>query len=69
MFKDYPEEIAAVIIEPIVGNSNFIRPMPDFLEGLRSICDKYSSLLIFDEVMTGFRVAGVQQQLVASSLI
>ena len=63
VFKDYPEEIAAVIIEPIVGNSNFIRPMPDFLEGLRSICDKYSSLLIFDEVMTGFRVAkgGVQQ--------
>jgi len=61
-FERYPEELAAVIVEPIVGNSGFIRPEPGFLEGLRELCDKFKSLLIFDEVMTGFRVAlgGVQ---------
>jgi glutamate-1-semialdehyde 2,1-aminomutase len=62
MFESYPSEIAAVIIEPIVGNSGFIRPEPGFLEGLQSLCQKFGALLIFDEVMTGFRVAlgGVQ---------
>ena len=57
LFAEAPRQIAAVIIEPIVGNSGFIRPNPGFLEGLRSICDQNGTLLIFDEVMTGFRVA------------
>jgi glutamate-1-semialdehyde 2,1-aminomutase len=62
MFDRYPDEVAALIIEPIVGNSGFIRPDPGFLEGLRSLCTRYGALLIFDEVMTGFRVGlkGVQ---------
>jgi glutamate-1-semialdehyde 2,1-aminomutase len=49
--------VAAVIVEPIVGNAGFIAPDPAFLPGLRSLCDRYESLLIFDEVMTGFRIA------------
>jgi len=57
LFKKYPSEIAAVIVEPVAGNVNCIPPIPSFLEGLRSLCDEYESLLIFDEVMTGFRVA------------
>lgn len=62
MFERYPDEIGALIVEPIVGNSGFIRPEEGFLEGLRTLCDKFGALLIFDEVMTGFRVAlgGVQ---------
>ncbi len=50
-------EIAAIIVEPVAGNMNCIPPVPGFLEGLRSVCDEYGSVLIFDEVMTGFRVA------------
>ncbi len=57
LFDQYADDIAAIIIEPIAGNMNFIRPKSGFLEGLRSICDHHNSLLIFDEVMTGFRVA------------
>jgi glutamate-1-semialdehyde 2,1-aminomutase len=49
-------DIACVIIEPIAGNMNLIMPRPGFLEGLRALCDRYGALLIFDEVMTGFRV-------------
>jgi glutamate-1-semialdehyde 2,1-aminomutase len=49
--------IAAIIVEPIVGNSGFIPPDPGFLEGLRSLADRTGALLIFDEVMTGFRIA------------
>ena len=49
--------IAAIIVEPIVGNSGFIPPDPGFLEGLRALADSASALLIFDEVMTGFRIA------------
>jgi glutamate-1-semialdehyde 2,1-aminomutase len=49
--------VAAVIVEPVVGNSGFIAPDPAFLPGLRSLCDAHGALLIFDEVMTGFRVA------------
>jgi glutamate-1-semialdehyde 2,1-aminomutase len=49
--------IAAVIVEPIAGNMSLVPPAPGFLEGLRSLCDRHGSLLIFDEVMTGFRVA------------
>jgi glutamate-1-semialdehyde 2,1-aminomutase len=48
--------IAAVIVEPVAGNMSCVPPLPGFLEGLRRICDQYGSLLIFDEVMTGFRV-------------
>ena len=51
------DDIAAIIVEPIAGNMNCIPPVPGFLEGLRSLCDQHQSLLIFDEVMTGFRVA------------
>ncbi|OGV36392.1 MAG: glutamate-1-semialdehyde-2,1-aminomutase [Legionellales bacterium RIFCSPHIGHO2_12_FULL_35_11] len=57
IFRSSPDEIAAIIIEPIAGNMGLIKPSPGFLEGLRELCDNYKSLLIFDEVMTGFRVA------------
>ncbi|NNF50966.1 MAG: glutamate-1-semialdehyde 2,1-aminomutase [Gammaproteobacteria bacterium] len=57
IFERHGEDIAAVIIEPVAGNMNFVRPVPGFLEGLRSLCDQHGSVLIFDEVMTGFRVA------------
>jgi len=57
-------QIAAVIVEPVVGNAGFIQPQPGFLEGLRALCTKTGALLIFDEVMTGFRVSlgGAQQK-------
>ena len=51
------QEIAAVIVEPVAGNMNCIPPAPGFLAGLRELCDRDGSVLIFDEVMTGFRVA------------
>jgi len=57
LFKQYPNDIAAIIIEPVAGNMNCISPAPGFLEGLRALCDQYQAVLIFDEVMTGFRVA------------
>lgn len=57
LFTRYGEEIAAIIVEPVAGNMNCILPLPEFLPGLRKICDQYGSLLIIDEVMTGFRVA------------
>lgn len=57
VFAAYGNDIAAIIVEPIAANNNVIVPKPGFLSGLRSICDKYNSLLIFDEVITGFRVA------------
>src|SRR4051812_31770326 len=50
-------KVAAIIIEPVVGNSGFIAPDPAFLPGLRALADQYGALLIFDEVMTGFRIA------------
>lgn len=56
-FAAYPEQIAAVIVEPVAGNMSCILPVPGFLPGLRTLCDRYGALLIFDEVMTGFRVA------------
>jgi glutamate-1-semialdehyde 2,1-aminomutase len=60
-----PKQIAAIIIEPVVGNMGCVLPKPGFLEGLRTICDKQDILLIFDEVMTGFRLAkgGAQERL------
>lgn len=56
-FKQHPEDIACIIVEPVAGNMNCIPPVEGFLQGLRDICDQYGALLIFDEVMTGFRVA------------
>ncbi len=65
LFREHAESIAAVIVEPFVGNSGFISPEPDFHPALRDVCDQYGALLIFDEVMTGFRVAagGAQSRL------
>ncbi len=56
-FRQIGKEIACVIVEPVAGNMNCIPPVDGFLQGLRDICDEYGSVLIFDEVMTGFRVA------------
>jgi glutamate-1-semialdehyde 2,1-aminomutase len=63
-FEQHGEEIAAVIVEPYVGNMGLVLPLPDFLPALRAACTRYGSVLIFDEVMTGFRVApgGVQER-------
>lgn len=57
-------EVAAVIVEPVAGNMGCIPPMPDFLEGLRNLCDEHDVVLIFDEVMTGFRLSrgGAQER-------
>jgi len=62
-FAEAGEQIACIIVEPVAGNMNCIPPVPGFLEGLREICDQHGTVLIFDEVMTGFRVAlgGAQQ--------
>jgi len=62
VFRARGDEIAAIIVEPVAGNMNLIRPKPGFLEGLRALCTQYGAVLIFDEVMTGFRVGpqGVQ---------
>lgn len=56
LFEQVGHEIACVVVEPIAGNMNMVLPKQGFLEGLRELCDHYKSLLIFDEVMTGFRV-------------
>lgn len=56
-FTECGDQIACIIVEPIAGNMNMVPPEPGFLEALRSACDQYESILIFDEVMTGFRVA------------
>jgi len=62
VFEANRDEIAAIIVEPIPGNMNLVMPTAGFLEGLRSLCDRHGAVLIFDEVMTGFRVhaQGVQ---------
>jgi glutamate-1-semialdehyde 2,1-aminomutase len=57
IFAEYSDQIACIIVEPVAGNMNCIPPVEGFLEGLREVCDQYKSVLIFDEVMTGFRVA------------
>src|SRR3990167_9214668 len=57
LFKKYGADIAAIIVEPVAGNMNCVLPKEGFLKGLRHICDQYESLLIYDEVITGFRVA------------
>ncbi|SME96994.1 glutamate-1-semialdehyde 2,1-aminomutase [Pseudobacteriovorax antillogorgiicola] len=56
LLNENKEQVAAIIIEPIAGNANFIRPSQEFIQGLRKLCDEHQTLLIFDEVMTGFRV-------------
>lgn len=56
-FEQYPDDIACIIVEPVAGNMNCIPPVDGFLQGLRDVCDQYGAVLIFDEVMTGFRVA------------
>jgi len=63
LFDEVGADIAGVIVEPVVGNANCIPPEPGYLEHLRALCTKHGALLIFDEVMTGFRVAlgGAQQ--------
>src|SRR5699024_8387631 len=61
-FSEYADQIACIIVEPIAGNMNLIKPIPGFLETLREQCTKHGAVLIFDEVMTGFRAGpqGVQ---------
>ena len=61
-FEKYPDDIACIIVEPIAGNMNLVKPRDGFLEGLRELCTRHGAVLIFDEVMTGFRVGpqGVQ---------
>ncbi len=63
LFDRIGDRIAAVIVEPVAGNMNCVPPRPGFLETLRQVCDRHGAVLIFDEVMTGFRVAlgGAQQ--------
>ena len=72
LFEANEEAIAAVILEPVAGNMGCVLPAPGFLEGLRNLCDQHGALLIFDEVMTGFRLApgGAQERLgVAADIV
>src|SRR5579859_3584125 len=64
MFRTYPDDIAAVIVEPVAANMGVILPEPGFLEKLRELTQRYGAVLIFDEVITGFRVAlgGMQER-------
>lgn len=55
LFEQYPD-VAAIIVEPVAGNMNLVPPVPGFLEGLRALCNAHDALLIFDEVITGFRL-------------
>ncbi|HYC77516.1 MAG TPA: glutamate-1-semialdehyde 2,1-aminomutase [Planctomycetota bacterium] len=57
LFAAHGADVAAIIVEPVCGNVGLLRPAKGFLEGLRALCDRHGALLIFDEVMTGFRVA------------
>lgn len=63
LFAERGDSLACIIVEPIAGNMNFVEPLPGYLETLRELCTKHGTVLIFDEVMTGFRVAlgGAQQ--------
>ena len=73
LFRQFPEEIACVIVEPVAANMGVVPPKEGFLKGLRSLCDRYGALLVFDEVITGFRLCfggaqayfGVEADLVA----
>jgi glutamate-1-semialdehyde 2,1-aminomutase len=55
--RQHADRVAAIIVEPVIGNAGFIPPDPEFLPALRRLADEYGALLIFDEVMTGFRIA------------
>ena len=57
LMERHKHDMAAIIVEPVAGNMGFVLPKPGFLQGLRTLCDHYQALLIFDEVMTGFRIA------------
>lgn len=57
LFKNNPDAIAALILEPVVGNMGLVNPDTEFLKGIRTLCDRYGAVLIFDEVMTGFRLS------------
>lgn len=57
LFQTYPDDIAAIIVEPVAANMGLVLPIPGFLQKLRALADQYGALLIFDEVITGFRVA------------
>lgn len=57
LLEEYPGQVACVIVEPVAANMGVVGPAPGFLEGLRTLCDKHGALLIFDEVITGFRLA------------
>src|SRR5262245_44053095 len=57
VFAARGEEVAAVVVEPVAGNMGVVPPAPGFLAGLRDLCTRYGALLVFDEVITGFRVA------------
>lgn len=62
LFKANPTEVAAVIIEPVVGNMGLVIPKEGYLEGVQKLCKQYGALLIFDEVMTGFRLSAAGYQ-------
>ncbi len=64
LFAERGDDLACIIVEPIAGNMNFVEPLPGYLETLRELCTKHGTVLIFDEVMTGFRVAlgGAQER-------
>jgi len=64
LFAERGDSLACIIVEPIAGNMNFVEPLPNYLETLRELCSKHGTVLIFDEVMTGFRVAlgGAQER-------
>ena len=57
LFEQYPDDMACLIVEPVAGNMNLMPPVPGFLQGLRELCTQYGAVLIFDEVMSGFRVS------------
>ncbi len=57
VFEKYPDQIACFAVEPVAGNMGVVPPRPNYLQGLRELCTKYGAMLLFDEVMTGFRVA------------
>jgi glutamate-1-semialdehyde 2,1-aminomutase len=64
LFEEHPGEVATVFVEPVAGNMGCVPPAEGFLEGLRALCDEHGALLVFDEVMTGFRLAagGAQER-------
>ncbi|HJD97058.1 glutamate-1-semialdehyde 2,1-aminomutase [Mailhella massiliensis] len=64
LFEAWPDEIAALFVEPVAGNMGLMLPQPGFLQGLRELCTKYGALLVFDEVITGFRLSygGAQER-------